>query len=195
MDWFYVCLKVSCKCCFVFTLWAFKLLAFMDWFYVSMKVSFVGSFVFTKNAWKLLTFMDWSYVSLKVLFQSCFVFTLCTFMFYEYHVQCLKLWLSYWFIIIKLSFLLVKIPKAKVWPNDTNIDGLSGYLYHCHNPTTRAVRTAHHFAGRRADRPVVLLWCTGRSALCTILLVGGRTALHSIYDAQGGPPCALFCCL
>ena len=26
--------------------------------------------------------------------------------------------------------------------------------------------------------------------LRTILLVGGRTALHSLYDAQGGPPCA-----
>ena len=124
MDLFYVCLKASFLRCFEFTIWAWDLLAFMDWFYVSMKVSFVSSFVFTKNAWKLLTFMDWSYVSLKVLFQSCFVFTLCTFIFYEYHVQCLKLWLSYWFIIIKLSILIVKIPKAKVWPNDTNVDAL-----------------------------------------------------------------------
>ena len=26
-----------------------------------------------------------------------------------------------------------------------------------------------------------------------ILLVGGRTALHSLYDAQGSPPCMPFC--
>ena len=39
MDRFYVCRKVWLPCCFVFTMWAWVLFAFMDWFNVSLKAS------------------------------------------------------------------------------------------------------------------------------------------------------------
>ena len=47
-----------------------------------------------------------------------------------------------------------------------------------------AVRPACHFAGRRADRP----------AHNFAVYIQGRSAMHSLYDAQGCPPWAQFCC-
>ena len=39
MDRFYVCRKVWLPCCFVFTMWAWELFAFMDWFNGCLKAS------------------------------------------------------------------------------------------------------------------------------------------------------------
>ena len=66
MHWFYVCLKGSSSLiCFVFNLWARKLLSFVDWFYVLLKASFLSCFVFLLWAWELFTFMHWFNVCLK----------------------------------------------------------------------------------------------------------------------------------
>ena len=42
MDRLYVTLKITFLSCFVFTMWAWELLAFMDRLYVCLKVSFQG---------------------------------------------------------------------------------------------------------------------------------------------------------
>ena len=65
VNWFYVSLKVSFPCCFIFTKWAWELLASMDRFYVCRKVWLPCCFVFTMWAWVLFAFMDWFNVSLK----------------------------------------------------------------------------------------------------------------------------------
>ena len=50
-------LEIPFLCCFVFTMWALKLLAFMDCFYVFLKVAIKCGFVFTVWALKLLALM------------------------------------------------------------------------------------------------------------------------------------------
>ena len=95
MDWLYVSLNVCFQGCFVFTLWAFKLLAFMDWFDVSMKVSLLCCLIFTLCALKPLAFMDWIYVPLKIMFLQSFIITVWTFILFVHHVKnCWCYWIK-----------------------------------------------------------------------------------------------------